>query len=65
MTRILVRVPYVFPGRPLSGCYISVRRAGATNATGQMRTNDKPYGIEKFIAADVTRARSRKIEKNI
>lgn len=27
-----------------------------------MRTNDKPYGIEEFIAAEVT-ARLRKIEK--
>lgn len=30
-----------------------------------MRTNDKPYGIEKFIVAEVMRVRPRKIEKNI
>jgi len=35
------------------------------DATGQMRTNDKPYGIEKFISAEVARARFRKIEKKL
>lgn len=38
--------------------YIFAGCAGATDATGQMRTNDKPYGIEKFIAAEVTCARA-------